>query len=134
MNEKRAQLEKELADLKSHEAVADSPTRITLNQQIGEVQRKLRQLDYIDDRLPPMTTMPVDQSWSIGSTGNHQPIIVEEGTGRFIAQIYDAKDAPLIAAAPKLFQALEELFDLLPFEQTKTWIKARDAISLAKGE
>lgn len=44
MNEERIRLEKQLADLKDHEAVADSPTRFELNRQIGEVQRQIKNL------------------------------------------------------------------------------------------
>ena len=38
-----------------------------------------------------------------------QGIIAEDSTGRSVAVSYDAKDAPLIAAAPELLAALEAL-------------------------
>ena len=45
--------------------------------------------------------------WYEAKTGNHQGLIVSEKDGRNIAVAYDKKDAPLIAAAPKLLEALK---------------------------
>lgn len=45
-------------------------------------------------------------SWYVGSTGNHQGLVVEETTGRNVAVAYEKADAPLIAAAPELLAAL----------------------------
>lgn len=47
--------------------------------------------------------------WYEASTGNHQGLIVEEGSGRNIAVAYDKADAPLIAAAPELLALLEKI-------------------------
>lgn len=58
-----------------------------------------------------MKTTTKQQEWCEASTGNHQGLIVEEGTGRNIAIAYDKKDAALIAAAPELLSALENLLD-----------------------
>lgn len=40
--------------------------------------------------------------WHVARTGNHQGLIVAEGSGANIAVTYDKADAPLIAAAPEL--------------------------------
>lgn len=47
------------------------------------------------------------KNWYEGKTGNHQGLIIEEGTGKNIAVAYDKADAALIAAAPELLEALE---------------------------
>lgn len=44
--------------------------------------------------------------WHVAKTGNHQGLIVAEGSGANIAVTYDKADAPLIAAAPELYEAL----------------------------
>lgn len=45
--------------------------------------------------------------WYEAKTGNHQGLIVDEDTGKNIAVAYDKADAPLIAAAPRMREALE---------------------------
>lgn len=45
--------------------------------------------------------------WYESSTGNHQGLIASEATGENVAVSYDKADAPLIAAAPELLEALE---------------------------
>lgn len=40
-------------------------------------------------------------------------------------------NAQLIASAPELLEALMELFDLLPESTTKSWVKARAAVTKA---
>lgn len=49
-----------------------------------------------------------------------QGLIVDEETGRNVAVSYDAKDARLIAATPKLLKALENAVTLLEAFQSKT--------------
>ena len=49
------------------------------------------------------------RNWYVISTGNHQGLVVEEGTGANIAVTYDAKHAPLVAAAPDLLAACEAM-------------------------
>lgn len=44
--------------------------------------------------------------WYEAKTGNHQGLIVAEKDGSNIAVAYDKADAPLIAAAPKLLEAV----------------------------
>jgi hypothetical protein len=71
-----------------------------------------------------------------------QGLIIDEETGRNVAVSYDPKDAALIAAAPKLLNALEEVIDvaiecdprirdLIGRERVQI---ARQAIREAKGE
>jgi len=43
------------------------------------------------------------------------------------------ENCPLHEAAPELLEALKELIELLPAEQTKTWHKAKAAIEKAEG-
>lgn len=44
-------------------------------------------------------------------SSNDQGTIIDEQTGRTVAVVYDAKDAPLLAAAPALRDALQRLAD-----------------------
>lgn len=44
----------------------------------------------------------------LSKADNVQGIVADETTGATIAVTYDAKNAPLIAAAPELLEALEE--------------------------
>lgn len=46
--------------------------------------------------------------WYVANTGTHQGLIVEETTGKNIAVSYDKKDAPILAAAPKMLKALHQ--------------------------
>jgi hypothetical protein len=55
------------------------------------------------------TTKTKDTQWYAAKTGNHQGLVIEEGTGRSVAVAYDKSDAPLLAAAPKLLSALQRL-------------------------
>lgn len=79
--------------------------------------------------------------WYTASTGNHQGLIIEEESGRNIAVAYDKKDAPLIAAAPELLEALAQLLDRLEYHGSIDLIReegpiedARNAVNKAKGE
>jgi hypothetical protein len=80
--------------------------------------------------------------WYEAKTGNHQGLIIEEGTGRNIAVAYDKSDAPLIAAAPAMLEALEQFVryadggkhqHLARYMQTVAGAKTRAAILKAKG-
>ena len=44
-------------------------------------------------------------------TPGEQGSVIDEQTGRTVAVVYDAKDAPLLAAAPALRDALQRLSD-----------------------
>ena len=48
-------------------------------------------------------------AWYEASTGNHQGLIINEQTGANIAVAYDKQDARLIAAAPDLLDALQQV-------------------------
>lgn len=48
-------------------------------------------------------------NWYTANTGNHQGLVIEENTGRTVAVAYDKADAPLIAAAPELLEAVKGL-------------------------
>ena len=45
-------------------------------------------------------------------TPGEQGSVIDEQTGRTVAVVYDAKDAPLLAAAPTLRDALQRLADV----------------------
>ncbi len=76
-------------------------------------------------------------TWYACNTGSNQSLIIDEVTGANIAVSYDVSDAPLIAAAPDLLDALNNLIELFTdpglfhSEQTR---KAMVAISKARGE
>ncbi len=54
----------------------------------------------------------MNNNWYTPSKGNSlQGIVIDEATGRTVAVTYDPKDAPLVAAAPKMFRALRFLAD-----------------------
>jgi hypothetical protein len=55
------------------------------------------------------TTKTKDTQWYAAKTGNHQGLVIEEGTGRNVAVAYDKKDTPLLAAAPALLYLVDEL-------------------------
>lgn len=50
-------------------------------------------------------------TWYTAKTSGDQGLIIEEETGRNVAVVYDKKDAPLLAAAPELLQAVKEILD-----------------------
>ena len=85
-------------------------------------------------------------NWYEGKTGNHQGLIIEEGTGKNIAVCYDKADAPLIAAAPELLAVLKKLEDIISGIEAEAdnlgtdlsearywWKKAGDVIYKAEG-
>ena len=83
------------------------------------------------------------KSWHAGSTGNHQGIVIDEETGRTVAVTHDAKDGPLVAAAPELLDALRALCDFANAALSGTIhddtlhvyeSKARAAIERAEGQ
>ena len=90
------------------------------------------------------------KNWYVGKTGNHQGLVIEEGTGKNIAVAYDKKDAPLLAAAPILLLAakcaladLEGAHDTHIYDEgdyhpkdccyCETMRELRDAIQKAEG-
>lgn len=71
------------------------------------------------------------------STG--QGIIADEETGRTVAVVYDSKDGDLLAAAPKLLEALEAMYaankgGMLMYTHHPAMIAAVEAMEQAKGE
>jgi type VI protein secretion system component VasF len=80
-------------------------------------------------------------SWYTASTGNHQGLIIDEADGRNVAVAYDKADAPLIAAAPALLFALQELLDYVRdnsaatgYRRRSSFRQAEEAINQAKEE
>lgn len=68
------------------------------------------------------------------SAGAHHGIIADEQTGRTVGLTYNPADAPLVAAAPALLEALQG-FDPAevksPGDLARAWEKARAAIEQA---
>lgn len=50
-------------------------------------------------------------TWYEAKTGNHQGLIVDEATGENIAVSYEKENARLIAAAPRMYDALRLFVD-----------------------
>lgn len=80
---------------------------------------------------------------SMGSEPHNQGLVVEENTGENIAVTYKAENTPLVASAPELLFALEQLLEDVEYAQPhiKPGLignvqirKAREAIAKAKGE
>lgn len=61
-----------------------------------------------------------------GSMG--QGLVIEENTGRNVAVAYDAKDSPLLAAAPEMYEALNLIHAAIVNGELK-WTKPRRADS-----
>jgi hypothetical protein len=91
------------------------------------------------------TTQETTPTWYYcESAGGHQGLIADEQTGKTIAVSYDKVNAPLLAAAPKMLKALENIQELaqdcldengqpdaLVFARFREWSRA--AIEIAKG-
>lgn len=80
----------------------------------------------------------MENNWYVGKTGNHQGLVIEEGTGRNVAVAYDKADAQLLAAAPDLLATLKDVAMQLPCWDNDcpnpecAVVKARAAISKAE--
>lgn len=75
--------------------------------------------------------------WYESKTGNHQGLVIEEETGRNVAVTYDKADAPLVAAAPALLEALRTCLayidcDSPKYESDNVELKIRNALALAE--
>lgn len=57
-----------------------------------------------------MLTLSQAKEWRKMETGNHQGLIVDE-SGKNIAVCYDKADAPLLAAAHELLEALKGMVE-----------------------
>jgi len=90
------------------------------------------------------TTMKL---WYEGKTGNHQALVIEEGTGRTVAVTYGKTEAARIVRAVNSFDAMREALeglvavyregDGLKYPGSKLYsvlIQAKAALALAKGE
>lgn len=72
------------------------------------------------------------------SAGGGQGLVIDEETGRNVAVAYDEKDTALLAAGPKLLEALEAIIDIPADDEGNRAIpagflnEARAAISDAK--
>lgn len=74
------------------------------------------------------------QSWYAANGPGGQGHVVSETDGRNVAITYDEKDAPLVAAAPELLDALEAALSPVG-DLTGLWKdQARAAIAKARGE
>jgi len=81
--------------------------------------------------------MKTAQSWYAPKSSNHQGTIVNEGDGRTVAVAYDKADAPLIAAAPELLEALQTILsyhDKDEIDDNWQLKEASAAIAKARGE
>ena len=47
--------------------------------------------------------------WYTANTGNHQGLVIDEETGANIAVTYDKAHGPLVAEAPAMLAALQEI-------------------------
>lgn len=45
--------------------------------------------------------------WYVAKMDSHQGLIIDEADGRNVAVAYDKKDAPLLAAAPTMLEAMK---------------------------
>lgn len=73
-------------------------------------------------------------------TDDSQGLVCDENTGANIAVTYDPQDAPLVAAAPELLEALENLERVASYtfhnnpQLAEAIVNARATIAKAKGE
>lgn len=77
-----------------------------------------------------MSTPILPWYFKIGGDPHNQGLIIEEQTGRTVAVSYDGKDAPLIAAASEMIQALRDIIDLT-FSNDYPLVKERMIRSIA---
>lgn len=68
------------------------------------------------------------KKWYKAKAGNHQGLIIEEKSGRTVAVSYEKEDAGLIAAAPELLEACENLIANLDCYNTCTKEEIREAL------
>lgn len=62
----------------------------------------------MSDTQKPYTPGP----WHVISTSNHQGLVISDTTHTYVAITYDEKDAPLVALAPTMHEALVRIADL----------------------
>lgn len=75
------------------------------------------------------------RTWYVANTPNGQGLVVDERTGANVAVVYDPTNAPIIAAAPALLAALQNLIVAAQYGSVSAAIQdARAAIALTKGE
>jgi len=60
------------------------------------------------------------KTWYANNNENGQGLVIDEKTGRTVAVAYDSKDTLLIASAPELLEALEEMLDAFDIGQRAT--------------
>jgi len=59
-----------------------------------------------------METTQARHTWyATRANSNGHGFVIEEATGRDVALVYDSTDAPVLAAAPELLEALKALFE-----------------------
>lgn len=61
------------------------------------------------DHVSHPTESTAKPRWYVGRTGNCQGLVIEEGTGKNVAVAYAKEDAPLLAAAPEMLEALKSI-------------------------
>lgn len=49
------------------------------------------------------------KSWYAAKSSGNQGVVVEDGTGKTIAVVYNMKDVLLLAAAPEMYSVLKEV-------------------------
>jgi hypothetical protein len=57
------------------------------------------------------------KNWYIASKSiniHDQGLVADENTGENIAVVYKGENAPLVAASPKMINALRQILDILP--------------------
>jgi len=57
--------------------------------------------------------MEYTKKWYTGNTGNHQGLVIDEHTGETIAVTYKKENAPLVSAAPEMYEAITYALDNL---------------------
>ncbi len=57
--------------------------------------------------------MEYTKKWYTGNTGNHQGLVIDEHTGETIAVTYKKENAPLVSAAPEMYEALKEINNIV---------------------
>jgi len=57
--------------------------------------------------------MSKSRKWYAKDLGNGQGLVIEDGTGRHVAAVYDTEDRELVAAAPDLLEACQAARDFI---------------------
>jgi hypothetical protein len=88
-------------------------------------------MDKTTTTTPAPSPDPRPATWHASKGSGGQGLVIEDGTGRSVAVAYDGKDAPLLAASPRLLDALRGLLECPALNEDETEPETRAAVAEA---